>query len=280
MAEDVGIEVQTQAAPEPTDASVAADLNLREPEAAAPAQAAQPAQTATTQTATSTSGLDNATIEALIAKLTPEFEKRLTPLQRELGQFRKLQSEMAKQPKQEYKPPTVWNELEPAQQQAYDALFGHLFEQKFGKDFAQMKEAVQGYQAQQAYSQREQIAKSYAGEDFSKLDPFMGTIYREFVAAEKNGDEEAATFLNEFDTTTSGVKLLVDLARQRAGKEVLNQNKEAEAAKLKAAQSAATGITSTGTQKATEIQLPVGNDPKTRGERLKLMEKELGLERR
>ncbi len=271
------IAVQTQAAPEPTDAQVASDLNLREPETtAAPAPVTAQTATASPQAAPNQDEL----VKALLAQLTPEFDKRLTPISRELGQFRKLQSELAKKPQQEYKPPTVWNELDPAQQQAYEALVDHIFQQKYGKQFTQMSEAMQGYQSQQLYSQREQIAKSYAGNDWQKLDKFAGDIYREAVDAEKNGDENARVFLDEFDTTQSGVMRLVDLARQRAGKEVENQNKEAEAAKLKAAQSAATSVSSARTETQASVQLPVGNDPKTRGERLKLMEKELGLERR
>src|SRR4051812_6472873 len=117
MAEETVV-VEAPATPaEPTEADASATLGIK-PEATTDAPVVVPTQTAPS--------VDEATIKALMEKLMPEFSKQLTPLQRELGQFRKAQAEASKPKPEAYKPPAVWDQMPPETQKLYQDMFEHM----------------------------------------------------------------------------------------------------------------------------------------------------------
>lgn len=278
MENDVLAPEQAPAQPmEPSNEEISASLGITQEQermegAPKPLQVPKPEQTQTVPDP------NEALFKALQDKLFPELDKRLTPIQRELGQFRKLQAEQAKQPKPTYQPPTVWNELPPEQQKAYQDVVGHLIEQMIGEKMKNYDSVVKEYQDSQSFNKVYSLATGYAGKDWTNLEPIAAQIVNEANQARDNGDQSAAEFLDELSTTKAGVGMLINLARQRYSQTVEAQSKKATEAKALESKKASTGLTnSSKTESAFSAEnLPQGNNPQARAARMKLY-KEAGI---
>ena len=198
---------------EPTNAEVEANLRGTEP---VPEVAPQ-------ETVAAPPAFDQAAIEKMLQGL---LDKKLNPIQSELGQFRKQQRESLT-PKPT--PPSSWSELTPEQQKATRELIKHAWMEDFGQD----------WQEQQTWRQEElsfrqqrgihNLAEQFAGSDFKELDPILGRMYQEYNQKAEAGDDEARVMLQEFETTRAGVRVFVDMAKAELAKQKAEKSGAAQA---------------------------------------------------
>jgi hypothetical protein len=231
---------------------------------------------------------NKALVEAILKQLTPEFDKRFQPVRQTMGKLEKFQQEWSKQSKPQPQAPAVWSNLKPEEQAAYGDLISHYLQSQLGIPLTEMKEFfstapkfMQEYQQQRQYAQIETMAKGYAGADWDKLEPIMASLYSEASAAAKAGNESAAVWIREFETTQAGVMNAVNIARQRLGEQAQATSQKAEETRNTAAKKAGTALSNaapTGQQFSVD-SLPKGNTPQARAARMKAIEAAEGLSR-
>ena len=244
---------------EPTNESVSNSLGIGE----APAPVAnEPVQS---------QGFDETKLASLIEAQLKNF---LNPIQSELGQFRKVRSEFEQfknqKPQNVTQPPTSWAELNQDQQKATRDLVNHLIQDILGEKLGKYDKALEGFESQQSVQSVMGIAQNYAGADFEKLNPIAGKLFTEISKAAAEGNDSAAVFINEINTTQSGVMRLIDMARQEYAKSVDAQSSKAKAEQEAKAKRAGTALGATGQGGAPKTSLD--NLPKDPKEKLKMLE--------
>lgn len=157
-----------------------------------------------------------------------QLKQELNRIKSEFGQFRKRGLESPKP--QEQKPtPQALAAMSPEEQQRWMELFEHSFEQKYGRDFADIKTYREQQETQARISGIETYARTLTGDLHDKLDPIMGRIYAELREKAEQGDEEASMDLEEIKTTRSGIRDLVARARQEYSQSIEAKGSEAQA---------------------------------------------------
>ncbi len=256
------VQVETQ----PTDDQAKAFLNGDR--SAVEQQKEQPkAQAEATPPAASTTSVQSVDT----AKLLQE----LNQLKSEMGQFRKMRSELSQRQETKPAPPASWAQMTPEQQKELRDLVKLSLEgdddwkavQTSRQQFAEMQQQQQMVAQIQGV---ESLAKQYAGDLHSKLDPIMGRMYEEFKKKADEGDEESAQLIHEFKTTRTGIKYLVDLAKQEYSQSIEAKGEQAKT--QQAAQARKAGVTlgaSTVTTQQPDILKNLPKDPAAAAELLR-----------
>ncbi len=233
--------------------------------------------------------VDKALVDAILSQLKPELDNRFNPVRQSVGKLEKLQNDLLKQSQPKPQAPAVWNNLKPEEQSAYGDLISHYLQSQLGIPLTEMKEFfntapsfIKQAQQQQQYSQVETLAKSYAGKDWESLNPIMADLYTEASKAAKAGDESAAVWIKEFETTQAGVMNAVNIARQRLSEKAQATSQVAEGKREAGAKKAGTALSNAGSTGGSQFSLenlPKGNTPESRAKLLTMLEAELGVSR-
>lgn len=232
--------------------TVAAPTDEMVMEAVSGEQTSAPAETGESQEQTApeqsqaaqpSGGFDEAKLQALLDKVLME---KLNPIQSELGQVRKFRSEWSKaQNGQQKQVPQSWQALPEDQQKAFREMMRHAWEQEFGDDWQAIQQERQQAQQFQQVRNIDQTAREYAGAEYDKLDPILGSLLTDLKAKAQSGDQRAARFVQEVYSTESGVLRLVDLAKQEYAKTIQSKQAEATNKQAQVRKSAATALGNT-----------------------------------
>lgn len=179
--------------------------------------------------------------------ITKALEEHLNPLRSELGQFRKMRSEWQKAQSAKPSPsvPQSWQSLTPEQQTAMQEMIDHAWQSKYGEQWSAIsRQHEQAQHMQQLYSTHN-AAQQYAGQDWANVDPIMGQMFVELKQKASQGDEDAANLVEEIQTTQTGVRWLVDQARQRYSQTVKSQADQTAAKQAEDRKKAATALGAT-----------------------------------
>lgn len=214
--------------------------------------------------------------EDRIAKLLEEklkgFEGRFSKYDSELGQLRKLRSEFdrSKSTPQTNQPPRSVADLTPEQAQATKELLKHYVEELYGDKFKAWEGQYEQQQQVQQINSVYELAQKMAGPDFEKLNNVMGAKFSEYTAAARAGDAEAQQVVWEVMNTRSGVKALMQEAREMLAQSQQAKVEGVEAKRQDRARKATTGVNSTNPPSAP--QYDADNLPKDRATRMKVID--------
>lgn len=209
-------------------------------------------------------------IAALLDERLKPISQRFSKYDSELGQFRKLQSELARNRQNNTTPPPKSvSELTPEQDAATKELIKHYFDSLYGDKLQTFEQYIQSQQEREATVNVYQTAQQIAGADFEKLDPIMGSLFTKYQQAAQEGDNEAAQMVWEVKNTRSGLKALIAEAREELAKTQEAKAGQVQTSREERARRATTAVNGS---KETGPQYSADNLPKDRKERMKVID--------
>lgn len=193
--------------------------------------------------------------EADIRAEIAELKQQLTNMNRESGQFRRLQGEIAtlKNQLSSSKPNNqsqtdILSKYSPEQIAESEALIAHLWEKKYGTDWKSLQESNSVAHAERVGNDVENAFRGVLGKSYDEVAPLANQIVEAAKAAKQNGDPEAAEFIDTLTNSPKvGGRLLAFYAKEAYAKQAGEKSQQAvnaQSAKgAKAAGSVPSGVT-------------------------------------
>lgn len=192
--------------------------------------------------------------EADIRAEIAELKQQLTNMNRESGQFRRLQGEIATLKNQLGSKPNNQSQTDflakysPEQIAESEALIAHLWEKKYGTDWKSLQESNTLAHAERVGNDVENSVRGVLGKSYNEIAPMANHIVESAKAAKQNGDAEAAEFLETLTSNPKvGGRLLAFYAKEAYAKQTGEKSQQAlsvQSAKgAKAAGSVPGGVT-------------------------------------
>ena len=185
-------------------------------------------------------GFDPAEFRAFMA----EYRQHQNQINSQLGNFSKKQSELDKFLAAQNKPqaPADWTKLDDQTRKATRAIIRAAWEEEFGDKAKAWDGVHESWQQQEQNNRIMSIANQALGVDYGKYDQTLGALYLQVKQSAESGDQNAARFLKEIRETDSGVRMLVEMAKQQVAQSMQGQSEKAKLEQEGKAKRAATGV--------------------------------------